>query len=120
MNEKILEILKSKFFRVDTGESIYRYDLIVDGMGYLNTTSTRFNHDNEIEMDEKNIIQLLDLWLKCRENLNLAPYKLNEGYKIPDLLNGTYIVRIPESKIELEIKEAAVKQKLEKINDIFR
>lgn len=117
----MLEILKSKFSQIETGDCIYRYDLIVGGFGYLNTTtSTRFNDDDEKEIDMKNVVQLLNLWIKCRANPNLAPYKLNKGYRIPDLLNGKYIVRIPESKLDLEIKNMAMEQKLEKINDMFR
>lgn len=120
MNERMLEILKSKFCQIETGESIYRYDLIVGGLGYLNTTtSTRFNDDDEREIDEKNVTQLLNLWIKCRANPNLAPYKLSKGYRIPDLLNGKYIVRIQESKLDLEIKNMAIEAKLEKINDMF-
>ena len=120
MNERMLEILKSKFCQIETGESIYRYDLIVGGMGYLNTTtSTRFNDDSEREMDEKNVTQLLNLWIKCRVNPRLAPYKLSKSYRIPDLLNGTYIVRIPESKIDLVIKEMAIENKLNKIEEMF-
>ena len=120
MNERMLEILKSKFCQIETGESIYRYDLIVGGLGYLNTTtSTRFNDDSEREIDEKNVIQLLNLWMKCRANPNLAPYKLSKGYRIPDLLNGKYIVRIPENKLDLEIKQIAIDNKLRKVQEMF-
>lgn len=121
MNERMLEILKSKFSQIETGECVYRYDLIVGGMGYLNTTtSTRFNDDDEREIDMNNVTQLLNLWMKCRANPNLAPYKLSNGYRIPDLLNGKYIVRIPENKLDLEIKEMAIEAKLRKIDDMFR
>ena len=121
MNDRMIEILKSKFAQVQMGETIYRYDLIVGGLGYLNTTtSTRFNDDTEREIDMKNVKQLIELWMKCRANPNLAPYKLSKGYRIPDLLNGKYIVRLPESELDLEIKQMALEQKLEKINDMFR
>lgn len=120
MNEKMLEILKSKFCQIETGESIYRYDLIVGGLGYLNTTtSTRFNDDDEREIDMKNVTQLLNLWMKCRANPNIAPYKLSKGYRIPDLLNGKYIVRMPASKIDLVVKEMAIENKLNKIEEMF-
>ena len=120
MNERMLEILKSKFSQIETGDCIYRYDLIVGGLGYLNTTtSTRFNDDDEKEIDEKNVIQLLNLWMKCRANPNLAPYKLSKGYRIPDLLNGKYIVRIPENKLDLEIKEMVIENKLRKVQEMF-
>ncbi len=33
MNDRVIEILKSKFCQIETGESIYRYDLIVCGLG---------------------------------------------------------------------------------------
>lgn len=121
MKEKMIEILKSKFSQIETGECVYRYDLIVCGLGFLNTTtSTRFNDDSEREIDAKNVKQLLELWMKCRANPNLAPYKLSKGYRIPDLLNGKYIVRIPENKLDLEIKEMAIEAKLRKIDDMFR
>lgn len=120
MNERMIEILKSKFCQIETGESIYRYDLIVGGLGYLNTTtSTRFNDDDEKEIDMNNVTKLLNLWLKCRANPNLAPYKLSKGYRIPDLLNGKMIVRIPECKLDLEIKELAMENKIRKIEDMF-
>jgi hypothetical protein len=35
------------------------------------------------------------------------------------LLNGTYIVRIPESKIDLVVKEMAIENKLNKIEEMF-
>lgn len=120
MKDRMIEILKSKFYQIETGESIYRYDIIVGGLGYLNTTTTtRFNDDSEREIDEKNVKQLLNLWMQCRANPNLAPYKITHGYKIPDILNGKYIVRFPESKLDLEIKELAIQKKLEKIYDMF-
>jgi hypothetical protein len=120
MNERMLEILKSKFCQIETGESIYRYDLIIGGMGYLNTTtSTRFNDDSEREIDEKNVTQLLNLWIKCRANPNLAPYKISHGYRIPDLLNGKMIVSIPESKLDLEIKNMVIENKIRKIEEMF-
>lgn len=120
MNERMIEILKSKFSQIETGDCIYRYDLIVGGLGYLNTTtSTRFNDDDEKEIDMKNVTQLLNLWMKCRANPNLAPYKLSKGYRIPDLLNGKYIVRLPESKLDLEIKQMAIDNKLRKVQEMF-
>ena len=120
MNERMIEILKSKFCQIETGESIYRYDLIVGGLGYLNTTTTtRFNDDDESEIDMKNVTQLLNIWMKCKSNPNLAPYKLSKGYRIPDILNGNYIVRLPESKLDLEIKEMAIANKLRRIQEMF-
>jgi hypothetical protein len=120
MNERMLEILKSKFCQIETGESIYRYDLIVGGLGYLNTTtSTRLNDDSEREIDAKNVMQLLNLWIKCRANPNLAPYKISHGYKIPDLLNGTYLVRLPENELDKEIKEMMIENKMRKIEEMF-
>ena len=89
-------------------------------MGYFNTsTSTIFNDNNEREIDEKNVIQLLDLWMSCRANPNLAPYKLSKGYRVPDILNGKFIVRIPESELDLEIKELMIENKMRKIEEMF-
>lgn len=120
MNEKMIEILKSKFCQVETGETIYRYDLIVGGLGYFNTsTTTLFNDNSEREIDEKNVIQLLDLWMSCRANPNLATYKISHGYKVPDILNGKMIVRLPESELELEIKELAMENKMRKLEEDF-
>lgn len=120
MNNRMIEILKSKFCQIETGESIYRYDLIVGGLGYLNsTTSTLFNDRSEREIDEKNVTQLLNLWIKCRANPNLAPYKLSKGYRIPDVLNGKYIVRLPENELDKEIKELAMENKMRKIYEMF-
>lgn len=116
----MIEILKSKFSQIETGESIYRYDLIVGGLGYLNTTTTtRFNDDDEREIDVKNVKQLLNLWMQCRANPNLAPYKLSKGYRIPDILNGKYIVRLPENELDKEIKEMAMENKIRKLEEDF-
>ena len=120
MNNRMIEILKSKHFQIETGESIYRYDLIVGGLGYFNTTtSTIFNKDSEREIDEKNVTQLLNLWLRCRANPNLAPYKLSKGYRVPLIFNGKYIVRLSESELDKEIKEMAIDNKMRKIYEMF-